>query len=389
MSSLEEQVPLPIPLTVHPDVSRTLQSLATCRDPEQGREDLGKLLQQALELEFATIPLYLSAALSLDPKLNENIYQLIMRIAKEEMLHMTVVANLMNAIGVTPDIIKAAPGFPYKLRILDPEAPLELNLTSFSKELVRTVFMQIEAPEDPVDYEADGGVDEGPQTIGQFYEKIIQIIKDDTIPDLFEGARDRLFKQVKVRMRFEKIRYKSDSDQSRYPLPSDIDFVICCKFTACRHLEWLVSEGEGSSPFNPLDDEGLPGHYYRFRSILRGRYLVKKKDQEDYSYSGGSLPLDEEGVTKFVQNAKAKDFKGKVKAAMEKFNSRYCDILVGLEIAFTSKEESGVQEAYENALIKMAQLKSDAKKVLDAAKDAECCPGLPLYPGKRADVPVR
>ena len=101
------------PLAVNPDLVSELRIIQLgLLDPDDVRKRLGKLLRAALQLEFSTIPPYLSAAFSLGPN-NGQIYQLILRVAKEEMLHMTVVANLMNAIGIAPDFRGAVPAYPF------------------------------------------------------------------------------------------------------------------------------------------------------------------------------------------------------------------------------------------------------------------------------------
>ena len=61
-------------------------------------------LQQAVELEHATIPLYLYALYSLVPGKNDAIAAIIQSVVVEEMLHMTLACNVLNAIGGAPDI---------------------------------------------------------------------------------------------------------------------------------------------------------------------------------------------------------------------------------------------------------------------------------------------
>jgi hypothetical protein len=101
------------PLQINRELATNLHDIHTrsIRD-EEARQKLGKLLQNALKLEFATIPTYLSAAFSLKRSRTRKSGNWIMRAAIEEMLHMTVVANLMNAIGIAPDIVKAVPQYP-------------------------------------------------------------------------------------------------------------------------------------------------------------------------------------------------------------------------------------------------------------------------------------
>ena len=280
------------PLQIHPELASDLR--AVLRKQVQGeyaRQMLGKLLQSALQLEFATIPPYLSAAFSIK-KDNEEINQLIIRVAKEEMLHMTVVANLMNAIGVTPNIAGAVPDYPYKLNLFDP--PIQLHLQSFSLQLVNNLFMRIEAPEDPIDYSspvpalapATPAADaERPETIGQFYAEIIELINSDTIPNLFKNAERDAYKQIEVTPNFQRIAYTSNDDDHEYPLKEDINFIIKDKESAVRHLTWVVDQGEGATPLNPLTPAGITGHYYRFESILKGRYLVKDETVPYLRYS--------------------------------------------------------------------------------------------------------
>src|SRR5579872_2561829 len=70
-------------------------------------EGLYKALQTAIELEHSTIPPYLYALYSLDPARNASIYALILSIVQEEMLHMSLACNVLNAIGGKPVIDRA------------------------------------------------------------------------------------------------------------------------------------------------------------------------------------------------------------------------------------------------------------------------------------------
>ncbi len=56
-------------------------------------------LQQAVMLEHATIPTYLYALYSLEPGKNAEIQQLITSVVIEEMSHMALACNILNAIG--------------------------------------------------------------------------------------------------------------------------------------------------------------------------------------------------------------------------------------------------------------------------------------------------
>jgi hypothetical protein len=52
-----------------------------------------------MKLEHATIPPYLTALYSLKPGTNLEAFHIIRQVAVEEMLHLTLVANVLNAVG--------------------------------------------------------------------------------------------------------------------------------------------------------------------------------------------------------------------------------------------------------------------------------------------------
>jgi rubrerythrin len=70
-------------------------------------EELYPLLQKAIELEHSTIPPYLTAMFSLKPGTNLVQRQIIHSIVIEEMLHMSIAANILNALGESRRSTKA------------------------------------------------------------------------------------------------------------------------------------------------------------------------------------------------------------------------------------------------------------------------------------------
>lgn len=391
----------PPPLTVSRTLSRDLDAILGKKvEGDDARQKLGELLQAALQLEFATIAPYLSAALSLTNQ-NKMIRQLILRIAKEEMLHMTAVANLMNAIGVPPDIVGSVPEYPFDLNAM--ETPLRLELKSFSLDLVQSLFRKIEAPEDPVVFPSvaffEGFDAQRPKTIGQFYAGIIQLIGSDTIPDLFVNAERDVYKQIEVALRFDqprdKINYLNDQENGEYPLKADINFLIKDKESAVRHLAWIVSEGEGAEKFNPLGPEGIPGHYYRFESILESRYLIKDETVQPlgYSYSGGNLPFAPEGVHEFDPNAKVENYSAwtQVEKHMKRFNEKYTVMIDGLQAAFNCRDpeqEPQAKAAYEEAVSAMRDLPGISDSIISKAKEAGVKAGIPFQYKPVGPVPA-
>jgi rubrerythrin len=371
------------PLTISRALDASLRDIQTATvQNEDARQTLGALLQSALQLEFATIPTYLSAAFSLNG--NSEIYELILRAAIEEMLHFTAVANLMNAIGVAPNIVAAVPTFPCDLTVLEP--PLKLDLYSFSLDRVENLFMVIEAPEKHVPFPSAGvaAAAAKPRTIGQFYAGIIDIIKHDKIPDLFKNAVQDAYKQREAKPNFHEIAYINDQDSSKYPLKPEINFKITDKDSAAQHLSWVVGEGEGEAPYKPLDKEGLPGHHYRFESILKKRYLIKDDSVTlGYSFSGGSLPFDDTGVHEFDANAKAADYAAfpTVAEQMKSFNEKYTKMIDLLQSAFncaSPAQRDQAEAAYQDALRIMRSIGNTASLIVQEAEDNHIKAGIPF-----------
>src|SRR5271165_5907678 len=96
-----------------------------------------RALQRAIELEHATLPTYLYALYSLDPAKNEQIRTLMLSIIMEEMLHMALACNILNAVGGTPEIDypRFIPKYPGPLPGAV-EDQLIVPLKAFSKDLV-------------------------------------------------------------------------------------------------------------------------------------------------------------------------------------------------------------------------------------------------------------
>jgi hypothetical protein len=114
-------------------------------------DSLRQSLQLAVQLEHATIPPYLCALFSILPGTNVEVAGVIRGVVLEEMFHMALACNLLNAVGGHPQI--AAPGFVPRFPGHLPAGvrpDLTVTLKKCSKEHIRNVFMAIEQPADPV-----------------------------------------------------------------------------------------------------------------------------------------------------------------------------------------------------------------------------------------------
>ena len=106
------------------------------------------LLQTALEVEHSTIPPYLTALWSIRDGYNRQVHRILKTIIRQEMLHMSLVANLLNAVGGAPSLIHSTfiPNYPTHLPGgLQPN--LIVSLEKLSPEVIENVFMKIEKPD--------------------------------------------------------------------------------------------------------------------------------------------------------------------------------------------------------------------------------------------------
>ena len=155
-------------------------------------KDLHNALQNAIRLEHSTIPPYLTALATLSGNTPSVTFarQVIRDIVVEEMLHMTLACNVLNAIGGHPAIADTdfIPCYPHELP-MGVAGDLVVHLKRYSKSLVENTFMKIEEPEIPLDIPTKptvlGLAAPKPITIGQFYAAI----RGELVahPELFTG----------------------------------------------------------------------------------------------------------------------------------------------------------------------------------------------------------
>lgn len=280
-------------------------------------DELGVYLQNAVELEHSTIPPYLTALFSLRPGTNTEIANQIRGIVIEEMLHMTIAANILIAIGGSPsinqtDFVPKYPG-PLPMNIGD----LQVGINAFSINLVKNTFMDIEEPEHPIPVKVmteEMTVQEF-ATIGQFYDAIkaqIQILG----PSIFV-----------ITSAPPQVVNTNWFDADRLFTITDVD-------TACRSIDIIKREGEGTvdSPFE--SPEGIPAHFYRFGEIAAGRELVKT--ETGFAYAGDPILFDPAGVWPLRPNCKIADFppNSQARTRIEAFAYNYSALLNALHNAF-------------------------------------------------------
>ncbi|MEU3741426.1 MULTISPECIES: ferritin-like protein [unclassified Streptomyces] len=301
------------------------------------RDELIAYLQAAMALEHATIPPYLTAYYSIKSTTNSDAAHIIRVVAVEEMLHLTLVANVLNAVGGQPDLTR--PGFvpSYPAYLPDGEEDFTVDLRPLSPEAVET-FCMIERPRRAPDADRllalpDSG---GPQlvssptaekmrfySIGEFYAEIIEGLEK-----VAAAEPGKLFCGDPARQVNSEYFYSGGGDV----------IVVTDLESACRALNFIADQGEGLDS-GIYDTAGELAHYYRFRQLQLGRYY-EVGDKPD-APSGAPLSVDWDEVFPVKVSARLGDYpKGsELAAAAQGFNAEYGGFLALLTQAFNGRPE--------------------------------------------------
>jgi hypothetical protein len=279
-------------------------------------QELHESLQSAIVLELATIPPYLTAYLSLTPGENTDVADLIRSVVIEEMLHLTIAANVLNALGGCPVLDS-------RDVVLDYPAQLPMGVTGGLTVHIGPMsisqceaFMQIEQPEDPIADRAGSNV----VTIGDFYAAIIDKIKEFGEPAFATPS----------------------APQVTAPwFPSSQLFAVTDVASAARALGIIVEQGEGTTT-SPEDGDGAGelAHYYRFAEIKHGRRLVPDPSAEEgFSYTGDPVVFTPSGVHPMITDPKTAFYPPGTKAGLltEQFGRSFRHLLVALQKTFTGR----------------------------------------------------
>lgn len=307
-------------------------------------------LQQAVELEHATIPVYLYALYSLDATKNPEIASIIQSVVVEEMLHMTLASNVLNALGGNsqvgqPGFVPTYPG-PLPGGV---ESSLTVNLAPFSMTQL-DAFLEIEQPEDPIEFKtrqlslAAGTLVDPSITIGEFYTAISK-----AIGLLGDGA------------------FVNPPRNQVGPDLMDESVVVVDVATAQQAIATIIEQGEGTST-SPEEVVGDGyAHYYRFMQIQEGRLLVKVPNAVppdlQYAYAGAPVPFDTTGVYGVPTNPAVAGYPaGSAQAfANDNFNYTYTSLLFALNALFSGQ---ATQDQMNIAIGLMMSLKGQAKAMM-------------------------
>ena len=289
--------------------------------------ELRKYLQAALEVEHLTIPVYMTGMYTIRPGTNRTAYYTIRSVLLEEMLHMTLVANLLNAVGGTAQV--AHPKFIGKYPVQLPMSSHELKpigLQHFSPKALET-FLTIERPRS-FHTEADEG--SGWTSIGQFYatveEGLIALVDEHGEQNVFTGDP-----------------HEQVGPEDFYNSGGEV-FAIKNLSDAKIALEVISEQGEGAHGSIWDSDDQLFGqehqlaHYFRFNEIATGRHY-SPSDAPNRPPSGPLLDVTWEDVYRIKGDSTVADYKkykdkSAVHAKAVEFNETYATLLKCIERAF-------------------------------------------------------
>ena len=269
--------------------------------PINSVSDLREHLAIAATVELTTIPPYLFAMYSIENQ-DSDAARLIASVVVEEMLHVTLVTNLLLAVGGEPDFgPDSVPSYPSLLPHHTPE--LLVTLEGCTPELIRNTFMVIEIPRAP----GAPAEDDIFETLGQFYAALIDALERlDAGGDLY--ANHQPHRQLAEPSFYSPVKFDAE-DSGGLMLIDD-------KISADRALEIIVDQGEGLSDEKWADPSHQElTHFYKYEQI-----------------ASGVTPIGD--VWPVLSNPRTVDFPSAIQPVSDLFNSLYGLMLVTMSDIF-------------------------------------------------------
>ena len=337
-------------------------------------QDLREHLQAAVELEHSTIPPYLCGLYTIRSGKNVEAAAIIRTVVVQEMLHMILAANVLNAVGGAPSIAYPdfVPSYPAQLPIGNHHKPLTVNLRKFSPEALET-FLAIESPA-PAPMAAAALLRAPPPvqvppgqlramirngeiylSIGDFYAAIETGLK--LLEAEAQRSGDTIFTGDPARQITRDYYYNSGGDA--VPV-TDLK-------SALEALTVIVDQGEGNGDtIDDGDDEFFMqpsevAHFYRFNEIKLGRYY-QPGDTPSGGPTGATFAVDygPDAVFDMIDNPKIDLFPdGPVRDRALACAQSYTNLLEGLDRGL-----NGAPDQLIDAVVQMFTLKEAALDLL-------------------------
>lgn len=328
-------------------------------------DQLRAMLDTAMQLEHATIPPYLTALYSIYPETNIEARQVLRAVLVEEMLHLTLTANLLNAIGFRPNLLADDFVPVYPTRLPSGETDFSVHIDKFSKESLET-FLKIERPAKhtlqknktivrsetflknslfttPVIKKGDTYHF---YSIGEFYQAIMQGFI--FLEQQANAAGSTIFKPD-ASLQVDPEYYYSGG--GRIIPVSDLE-------SAIEAMQLIQGQGEGYEN-EIFDEQGEIAHFYRFEQLKLGRFY--HVGDEPGHPSGEKFEVDWDAVYPMIKDPKLESYPAdsEIQQAATGFNQEYQRILSKINRAYC-----GEKEILNNAVCGMFRLKEYATQLI-------------------------
>lgn len=256
-------------------------------------EALHTHLQDAIDLELWTLPLYICAMASIqdqDKDPGKSTADLINSVVLQEMLHLELACNLANAFGLAPKfnppIYAPQIGIPFHTPEDYPEQPLngpfEVRLGPLDENAIN-LFLEVELPKDLSADKGEGTLDPAASydSIGEFYQAL-----GSGITQLWETC----YQPSSINLQKQLF---AEPNPPPNPLPTGdypyLSIIVDSLPSALQALNTIVDQGEGADAQGDIpieyQDTGEPddtlSHYERFLKVKSNLSLVTTYTDND------------------------------------------------------------------------------------------------------------
>ncbi|MBD2756157.1 ferritin-like domain-containing protein [Spirosoma validum] len=353
-------------------------------------QNLGEAIQQAIEIEIATIPVYLytyyslnrepdqsaiSNALSqalvkkglpqqeadtiaLDKSAEIMVYAnkvgaLIMSVAIEEMLHLSLSSNLKQALAGQPQLVNKSPDI-WPAYLPGHIPPFPINRAAFSLDQLKT-FLKIESPK-PLQEEQTNVRTLPYATIGLFYDKIKQCIAHCDLQYNTEAAQLVPGRGYYAQNNIDTVYYDKQHKPKFVNADDGADLIhVVDRASAIRAIDAIVEQGEGNQGSTSLNPDGSVdccaitpadyddpdheelSHFEKFAQIYCQYVDLSNKFNE---LGIGDIDISQYFVLRLPTNPKTADYPASVQGVSTLLNAVYSYLYVMVEGCYRQKDNT-------------------------------------------------
>ncbi|MBX2905883.1 MAG: ferritin-like protein [Taibaiella sp.] len=342
--------------------------------------NLGEAIQQAIEIEIATIPVYLYTYYTINrtpdqDKISGDLAQalvksgvaddearkialdlsaeimvfankagaLIMSVAIEEMLHMALSSNLKQALAGLPQLVGKSPStWPAVLPGHEPEFPINRAPLSLAQLMT---FLKIESP-DPLPEMAMLAAPIPYKTIGLFYAMIRECINTNDLPYNTHSPQLVPGKGYYANNNIDTVYYNKEHKPRFVNANDSGDLVyVTDKESATKAIDTIVEQGEGNPnapglmPDGSVDCKLVPADYddpsqkelSHFEKFSRIYCRYQQLTQRFNSLGIGTVDISKYFVINAPTNPSTSDYPANIQPVSTLINAVYTYIFVMTE----------------------------------------------------------